>query len=207
MDNISVIIAFVLYLGLMMAIGIYYYRKTNSMDDYIIGNRKLGAWVTAMSAEASDMSGWMMMGVPGAAYLAGFSSAWIAVGLGLGTWANWHFVAKRLRRYTEMANNSLTLPDFFQNRFNDRSNLLRIVPAIFIVIFFVIYTSSGFVSGGKLFSTLFGLDYTTAVLIGAFVVVFYTLTGGFMAVCWNQSPAKTEPECRPWILRPAMRRR
>lgn len=185
MDNISVIIAFVLYLGLMMAIGIYYYRKTNSMDDYIIGNRKLGAWVTAMSAEASDMSGWMMMGVPGAAYLAGFSSAWIAVGLGLGTWANWHFVAKRLRRYTEMANNSLTLPDFFQNRFNDRSNLLRIVPAIFIVIFFVIYTSSGFVSGGKLFSTLFGLDYTTAVLIGAFVVVFYTLTGGFMAVCWT----------------------
>ena len=185
MDNISVIIAFVLYLGLMMAIGIYYYRKTNSMDDYIIGNRKLGAWVTAMSAEASDMSGWMMMGVPGAAYLAGFSSAWIAVGLGLGTWANWHFVAKRLRRYTEMANNSLTLPDFFQNRFNDKSNLLRIVPAIFIVIFFVIYTSSGFVSGGKLFSTLFGLDYATAVLIGAFVVVFYTLTGGFMAVCWT----------------------
>ena len=185
MDNISVIIAFVLYLGLMMAIGVYYYRKTNSMDDYIIGNRKLGAWVTAMSAEASDMSGWMMMGVPGAAYLAGFSSAWIAVGLGLGTWANWHFVAKRLRRYTEMANNSLTLPDFLQNRFNDRSNLLRIVPAIFIVIFFVIYTSSGFVSGGKLFSTLWGLDYTTAVLIGAFVVVFYTLTGGFMAVCWT----------------------
>ena len=185
MDNISVIIAFVLYLGLMMAIGIYYYRKTNSMDDYIIGNRKLGAWVTAMSAEASDMSGWMMMGVPGAAYLAGISSAWIAVGLGLGTWANWHFVAKRLRHYTEMANNSLTLPDFLQNRFNDRSNLLRIVPAIFIVIFFVIYTSSGFVSGGKLFSTLFGLDYATAVLIGAFVVVFYTLTGGFMAVCWT----------------------
>lgn len=185
MDNILVIGAFVIYLALMMAIGIYYYRKTNSMDDYIIGNRKLGAWVTAMSAEASDMSGWMMMGVPGAAYLAGFSSAWIAVGLGLGTWANWHFVAKRLRRYTEMANNSLTLPDFFQNRYNDHSNLLRIIPAIFIVIFFVIYTGSGFVSGGKLFSTLFGLDYTTAVLIGAFVVVFYTLTGGFMAVCWT----------------------
>ncbi len=185
MDNISVILAFIIYLGLMMAIGIYYYRKTNSMDDYIIGNRKLGAWVTAMSAEASDMSGWMMMGVPGAAYLAGFSSAWIAVGLGLGTWANWHFVAKRLRRYTELANNSLTLPDFLQNRFNDHSNLLRIVPAIFIVIFFIIYTSSGFVSGGKLFSTLFGMDYTTAVLVGAFVVVFYTLTGGFMAVCWT----------------------
>lgn len=185
MDNILVIIAFILYLGLMMSIGIYYYKKTNSMDDYIIGNRKLGAWVTAMSAEASDMSGWMMMGVPGAAYLAGFSSAWIAVGLGLGTWANWQFVAARLRKYTEMANNSLTLPDFFQNRYQDTSNLLRIIPAIFIVIFFVIYTGSGFVSGGKLFSTLFGMDYTTAVLAGAFVVVFYTLTGGFMAVCWT----------------------
>lgn len=185
MDNTMVLIAFVLYLALMMAIGVYYYLRTKSMDDYIIGNRKLGAWVTAMSAEASDMSGWMMMGVPGAAYLAGFSSAWIAVGLGLGTWANWHFVAARLRRYTEMANNSLTLPDFFQNRYNDHSNLLRIIPAIFIVIFFVIYTGSGFVSSGKLFSTIFGLDYSTAVLAGAGVVVFYTLTGGFMAVCWT----------------------
>ena len=139
MDNILVIIALVLYLALMMFIGIYYYRKTNSMDDYIIGNRKLGPWVAAMSAEASDMSGWMMMGVPGAAYLAGLSSAWIAVGLGLGTWANWQFVAARLRKYTELANNSLTLPDFFQNRYQDNSNLLRIIPAIFIVIFFIIY--------------------------------------------------------------------
>ena len=185
MDNILVIIALVLYLALMMFIGIYYYRKTNSMDDYIIDNRKLGPWVAAMSAEASDMSGWMMMGVPGAAYLAGLSSAWIAVGLGLGTWANWQFVAARLRKYTELANNSLTLPDFFQNRYQDNSNLLRIIPAIFIVIFFIIYTGSGFVSGGKLFSTLFGLEYSTAVLLGAFVVVFYTLTGGFMAVCWT----------------------
>lgn len=185
MDNILVITALVLYLALMMFIGIYYYRKTNSMDDYIIGNRKLGPWVAAMSAEASDMSGWMMMGVPGAAYLAGLSSAWIAVGLGLGTWANWQFVAARLRKYTELANNSLTLPDFFQNRYQDNSNLLRIIPAIFIVIFFIIYTGSGFVSGGKLFSTLFGLEYSTAVLLGAFVVVFYTLTGGFMAVCWT----------------------
>lgn len=185
MDNTLVIIAFVLYLGLMMFIGIYYYKRTKNMDDYIIGNRKLGAWVTALSAEASDMSGWMMMGVPGAAYLSGICSGWIAVGLGLGTWANWQFTAKKLRRYTELANNSLTLPDFFQNRYNDKSNLLRIIPAIFIIIFFIIYTSSGFVSGGKLFSTLFGFDYTTAVLLGAFVVVFYTLTGGFMAVCWT----------------------
>lgn len=185
MDNFAIIAAFAIYLALMMGIGVYYYRRTNSMDDYIIGNRKLGAWVTAMSAEASDMSGWMMMGVPGAAYLAGFSSAWIAVGLGLGTWANWHFVAKKLRRYTELANNSLTLPDFFQNRFLDKSNTLRIVSAVFIVIFFIIYTSSGFVSSGKLFSTLFDMDYTAAVVLGAVVVVFYTLTGGFLAVCWT----------------------
>ncbi|ORU00467.1 Proline/sodium symporter PutP or Propionate/sodium symporter [Anaerovibrio sp. JC8] len=185
MDNILIISAFVIYLGLMMFIGLYYYRKTTNMDDYIIGNRKLGAWVTSLSAEASDMSGWMLMGLPGAAYLAGLNAGWIAVGLALGTYANWKFIAARLRKFTEIANNSLTLPDFFQNRYNDNSNVLRIAPAIFIIIFFVIYTSSGFVSGGKLFSTLFGLEYSTAVLLGAFVVVFYTLTGGFMAVCWT----------------------
>lgn len=185
MDNILIITAFVLYLGLMMFIGLYYYKKTNNMDDYIIGNRKLGAWVTSLSAEASDMSGWMLMGLPGAAYLAGLNAGWIAVGLALGTYANWRFIAARLRKFTEIANNSLTLPDFFQNRYNDRSNILRVAPAIFIIIFFVIYTSSGFVSGGKLFSTLFSMEYTTAVLLGAFVVVFYTLTGGFMAVCWT----------------------
>lgn len=185
MDNILIISAFVLYLGLMMYIGLYYYRKTTDMDDYIIGNRKLGAWVTSLSAEASDMSGWMLMGLPGAAYLAGLNAGWIALGLALGTYANWKFIAARLRKFTEIANNSLTLPDFFQNRYQDNSNVLRIAPAIFIIIFFVIYTASGFVSGGKLFSTLFGLDYATAVMLGAFVVVFYTLTGGFMAVCWT----------------------
>ena len=185
MENMLIIAAFVLYLGLMMAIGMYYYHKTTSMDDYIIGNRKLGVWVTSLSAEASDMSGWMLMGLPGAAYVAGLSAGWIGVGLALGTLANWKFVAARLRKYTEIANNSLTLPDFLQNRFQDTSIVLRVVPAIFIIIFFVIYTGSGFVSGGKLFSTLFGLDYSTAVLVGAFVVVFYTLTGGFMAVCWT----------------------
>ena len=135
-DNIMVVTAFAIYLVIMMSIGLYYYRKTKDMDGYILGNRKLGAWVTALSAEASDMSGWMMMGVPGAAYLSGICSGWIAVGLGLGTWANWHFVAKPLRKYTEMANNSLTLPDFLVNRYQDKSNLLRIIPAIFIIIFF-----------------------------------------------------------------------
>ncbi|MCI5566960.1 MAG: sodium/proline symporter PutP [Veillonellaceae bacterium] len=166
----------------MMMIGIYYYRRTHSMADYILGNRRLGPWVTSMSAEASDMSGWMLMGLPGAAYVSGLNAGWIAVGLALGTYANWKFVAKRLRKYTELANNSLTLPDFLRNRYMDHSDLLRIIPAIFILIFFIIYTSSGFVAGGKLFETIFHLPYNVSVLLGAGVVIFYTLAGGFLAV-------------------------
>ena len=137
-NDLYIILAFILYLGLMMGIGVYYYRRTRNMADYIIGNRKLGAWVTSMSAEASDMSGWMLMGLPGYAYVAGLNAGWIALGLALGTFANWKFIAARLRKYTELANNSLTLPDFLQNRYQDKSNLLRIIPAIFILIFFII---------------------------------------------------------------------
>ena len=181
-NDLIIINTFILYIGVMMAIGIYYYRRTQNMSDYFLGNRKLGAWVTSLSAEASDMSGWMLMGVPGFAYLAGLNAGWIAVGIAIGTWANWHFVAARLRRYTELAGNALTLPEFLQNRFNDTSGLLRIVPAIFILIFFVIYTSSGFVSAGKLFETVFGLPYQLAIFLGAGSVVFYTLIGGFLAV-------------------------
>lgn len=184
-DNIAIIIAFLLYLLFMMAIGVYFYYRTKNMSDYILGGRKLGAWVTSMSAEASDMSGWMLMGLPGFAYLAGLNAGWIAVGLALGTWANWQFVARRLRKYTELANNSLTLPDFLQNRFHDSSPILRIVMAIFILIFFIIYTSSGFVAGGKLFTTIFGIPYEYALCLGAFVIVFYTFVGGFLAVCWT----------------------
>lgn len=184
-NNIPVIMAFILYIGLMMFIGIYFYRRTRNMSDYILGNRKLGVWVTSLSAEASDMSGWMLMGLPGYAYLAGLSAGWIALGLGLGTFANWRFIAARLRKYTEIANNSLTLPDFLQNRFQDTSNLLRVIPAIFILIFFIIYTSSGFVAGGKLFNTIFDIPYEYALFLGAFVVVFYTFIGGFLAVCWT----------------------
>lgn len=183
--NAGVLAAFVIYLASMMGIGIYYWRKEQSMSDYILGGRRLGAWVTSMSAEASDMSGWMLMGLPGYAYMAGVQAGWIALGLILGTWVNWKFVAKRLRQYTEIANDSLTMPDFFQNRFRDHSQILRIISAVFILIFFLIYTSSGFVAGGKLFSTVFGLPYTTAMVLGAFVVVFYTFLGGFMAVCWT----------------------
>ena len=165
-----------------MAIGVYYYRRTKNMSDYFLGNRKLGAWVTSLSAEASDMSGWMLMGLPGFAYVEGLNAGWIAVGLGLGTFANWKLVAARLRKYTELANNSLTLPDFLQNRYNDKSGLLRIIPAIFILIFFILYASSGFVAAGKLFETVFGLPYELAIFIGAGSVVFYTLIGGFLAV-------------------------
>lgn len=178
----SVIIAFIIYLGAMMYIGIYYYRKSNQLSDYILGGRQLGPWITSMSAEASDMSGWMLMGLPGYAYATGLPAAWIALGLILGTWFNWVFISKRLRHYTEVANDSLTIPDFLKNRFHDTSNVLPVLSALFILIFFLIYTSSGFVAGGKLFTTIFGLDYTTSLVLTALVVVFYTFLGGFLAV-------------------------
>ncbi len=184
-QNTSVIAAFIIYLSVMMVIGVYFYRRTQNMSDYILGSRRLGAWVISMSAEASDMSGWMLMGLPGYAYVAGLNAGWIALGLGLGTLANWKFVAQRLRKYTELANNSLTLPDFLLNRYQDKSNLLRIVPAVFILIFFIIYTSSSFVASGKLFETVFGLPYLWALVLGGSVVIFYTSVGGFLAVVWT----------------------
>lgn len=183
--NISVLTAFVLYLVAMLSIGVYYSRSQQRLSDYILGGRSLGPWITSMSAEASDMSGWMLMGVPGFAYATGVSAAWIAIGIAIGTYLNWQFVSQRLRNYTEVANNSLTIPDYLSNRFHDGANIIRIISALFILIFFLIYTSSGFVSGGKLFETVFGLDYSTAVLLGAAVVVIYTFLGGFMAVSWT----------------------
>lgn len=184
-SSAAVLAAFTIYIIVMMGIGIYYWRKEQSMSDYILGGRQLGPWVTSMSAEASDMSGWMLMGLPGYAYMAGLEAGWIALGLILGTFINWQFIAKRLRRYTEIANDSLTLPDYFQNRFRDHTQTLRIISAVFILIFFLIYTSSGFVAGGKLFNTVFGIPYLSAMVICAFIVVFYTFLGGFMAVCWT----------------------
>ncbi len=184
-NNIMIIIAFALYLGLMMYIGVYYYRKSNSIGDYILGGRQLGPWITALSAEASDMSGWMLMGVPGLAYTTGISGMWIAIGLTLGTWANWNFVSRRLRNHTEVAKDSLTLPDFLKNRFHDESHSVAVISALFILIFFLIYTSSGFVAGGKLFNTILGVDYTTSLFITAGIVVFYTFLGGFLAVSWT----------------------
>lgn len=181
-NNWPIALAFILYLVLMMSIGLYYSRRQKNLSSYILGDRQLGPWLTSMSAEASDMSGWMLMGLPGYAYLHGLSAFWTGIGLIVGTWANWVLVSQRLRNYTEVADNSLTIPDYLSNRFEDRKNGLRLICALFIILFFIIYTSSGFVAAGKLFNTVFGIPYLHALLLGAFVVVFYTFLGGFSAV-------------------------
>ncbi|WP_299142286.1 sodium/proline symporter PutP [uncultured Dialister sp.] len=181
-NNWPIALAFILYLVLMMSIGLYYSRRQKNLSSYILGDRQLGPWLTSMSAEASDMSGWMLMGLPGYAYLHGLSAFWTGIGLIIGTWANWVLVSQRLRNYTEVANNSLTIPDYLSNRFEDHKNGLRLICALFIILFFIIYTSSGFVAAGKLFNTIFGIPYLHALLLGAFVVVFYTFLGGFSAV-------------------------
>lgn len=183
--EISIIISFVIYFLALLFAGIYFYKRTTSTSEYLLGGRSLNSWVTSLSAQASDMSGWLLLGLPGAAYLSGLEASWIAIGLAIGTYLNWKFVAKRLRQYTEIAGDSLTLSDFFENRFRDKKKVLRLVSAIFILVFFVIYTSSGFVASGKLFSTAFGLPYFTALTIGVVVLVSYTFLGGFLAVCWT----------------------
>lgn len=182
-----VAVAFFLYVLGMLAIGIYAYRLVESHPDYILGGRRLGPTVTALSAGAADMSGWLLLGLPGAAYAAGLNQIWIAVGLSLGAYLNWQFIAARLRRYTEIARNSLTLPDYLENRFRDSSRLLRATSAIVILFFFTIYTSAGLVSGAILFQQSFGLDYEAALWIGTAVIVSYTFLGGFLAVCWTDT--------------------
>ena len=182
---VSVSISFFIYLSIIIGIGFFFYKRTTKISEYILGERQLNGWVTSLSAQASDMSGWLLLGLPGYAYLAGFEASWIAIGLAAGTYLNWKFVAKRLRQYTQISNNSLTLSDFFENRFRDKSNLLRIFSAVFIVIFFIFYTSSGFVAGGRLFNTIFGVSYFSALSIGAIFIVSYTFLGGFLAVCWT----------------------
>jgi len=172
-----------LYLLLMIAIGIYSYRtSTSNSEEFLIGGRRLGAAVTALSAGAADMSGWLLMGLPGAMYITGLSSAWIAIGLTIGAYLNYIFIAPRLRVYTEVAQNSITLPVFFQNRYKDKTQLLKITSSLFILIFFTLYTSAGMVSGGKLFESAFGMDYSTGLWITSVVVVLYTFLGGFLAV-------------------------
>jgi len=184
-DNFAIYGTFGVYLVLMLAIGYYAYLRTKNSSDYFLGGRSLGPWPAALSAGASDMSGWLLLGLPGYAFAAGMESLWLAGGLLLGTWGNWLLTAKRLRTYSIVANDSLTLPEFFANRFQDRSKSLQVLSAFFILLFFLFYTSSGLVAGGKLFETVFGLDYQTAVIIGTVCVVSYTLFGGFLAVSWT----------------------
>ncbi len=182
-DSIIVLSAFAVYLLLMIVIGIFSMKKTNSTEDYFLGGRGLNGWVAALSAQASDMSGWLLMGLPGSIYAMGTGQAWIAIGLFLGTVANWLFISKRLRRYTIVANNSLTLPEFLENRFHDKKKVLLCISSIVIVIFFLVYTASALASGGKLFNTVFGVDYHLSLAIGAAVILIYTFMGGFLAVC------------------------
>jgi sodium/proline symporter len=181
------VIMFSIYLFAMLFIGILGYRRTNNLDDYILGGRSLGSFVTALSAGASDMSGWLLMGLPGAIYLSGVSEAWIGVGLSLGAYLNWRFVAARLRLYTERAGNALTLPDYFSNRFEDKQNLLRILTTVVILVFFTIYCASGVVAGARLFENMFGLPYQTALWVGAACTISYVFIGGFLAVSWTDT--------------------
>ncbi|EOD77148.1 Proline/sodium symporter PutP [Grimontia indica] len=184
-NSFAISATFIVYLILMLAIGVYAYKRTSNSEDYFLGGRSLGPWPAALSAGASDMSGWLLLGLPGYAYAAGIESLWLAGGLLAGTYLNWLICAKRLRTYSIEVDNALTIPEFLSRRFEDKSKLLQTISAFFILLFFLFYTSSGLVAGGKLFETVFGLEYTTAVVIGTVCVVSYTLFGGFLAVSWT----------------------
>jgi len=185
------LVTFVVYILAMVLIGFIAYRATKNFSDYILGGRSLGSFVTALSAGASDMSGWLLMGLPGAIFIAGISESWIAIGLILGAWMNWLFVAGRLRVHTEHNNNALTLPDFFTHRFEDNSKLLRIFSALVILVFFTIYCASGVVAGARLFESTFGLSYDVALWVGAAATIAYVFVGGFLAVSWTDTVQAT----------------
>ena len=181
MATLGIVIAIVVYLAALLIMGATFAKENHTVGDYYLGGRKLGPFVTAMSAEASDMSSWLLMGLPGIAYASGVCDVfWTALGLGIGTYLNWLIVAKKLRKYSEK-NNSVTIPDFFEHRFRDRSHTLLVLSSMIIVVFFIPYVGSGFAACGKLFSSLFGLDYTIAMIVSAAVIIGYTATGGFMA--------------------------
>lgn len=183
----TIAITITVYLVAMFALGVAAYRYTVNLKDYILGGRRLNGGVAALSAGASDMSGWLMLGLPGAIYASGFNQIWIAVGLVAGAYLNWQYVARRLRRYTEIAGDALTLPDYFENRFSDSSRMLRVASAFVILIFFTIYTSAGLVSGAILFEQVFGLDHHVALIIGTVSILSYTAIGGFLGVCWTDT--------------------
>ena len=181
-------IVLLLYLVAMIMVGFVFYKKNTTNADYILGGRQMNVWVTSMSAQASDMSGWLLMGLPGLAYLLGAGAteaAWTAIGLAIGTYLNWLIVAKPLRKYTQIAGDSITLPDFFHNRFRMKTPALRVFAALFILIFFTVYTSSMFAAGAKLFDYIFGIGYTPALILSVVVVTAYTFLGGFKAVSWT----------------------
>ena len=182
-DETLYLIAMIVYMAIVIGIGIVFARRANkSSENYFLGGRSLGPWVTAMSAEASDMSGWLLMGLPGVAYWYGLAdAAWTAIGLAVGTYFNWLIVSKRLRRYSVQANNAITLPEFFSNRFREKKKLVMTIAAAFILIFFTVYAASCLVTCGKLFSTLFGASYVPMMLLGALFVLIYTILGGFLA--------------------------
>ncbi|MFK8258947.1 sodium/proline symporter PutP [Erwinia sp. AnSW2-5] len=180
-------VTFCVYILGMVLIGFIAYRSTKNFDDYILGGRSLGSFVTALSAGASDMSGWLLMGLPGAIFLSGISESWIAIGLTLGAYLNWKFVAGRLRVQTEHHDNALTLPDYFSSRFEDTSKLLRVISALVILVFFTIYCASGVVAGARLFESTFGMSYETALWAGAAATIVYTFVGGFLAVSWTDT--------------------
>ena len=181
------LITFLFYIVAMVVIGLVAYRATTNFSDYILGGRRLGSFVTALSAGASDMSGWLLMGLPGAIYLSGLSEMLIAIGLIIGAWLNWLLVAGRLRVHTEVQNNALTLPDYFSNRFDDQKKVLRIVSAFVILIFFAIYCASGMVAGARLFESMFDMSYSTALWISALATISYVFIGGFLAVSWTDT--------------------
>ncbi len=183
--NTASVFTFVLYLCVLIAVGVLFYRFSETLQDYILGGRKLKSGVAALSAGASDMSGWLLLGLPGAVYAAGLNQIWIAIGLSIGAFLNWQYVAARLRSLTEKTGNAITLPDYLEQRFEDHTRVLRIVTATVILLFFALYTASGLVAGAKLFESSFGWGYETALLAGAAVIVLYTFLGGFMAVSWT----------------------
>lgn len=184
-------VTFIVYIVAMIGIGFAAWRYTNNLSDYILGGRSLGSFVTAMSAGASDMSGWLLMGLPGAIFAAGLSESWIAIGLIIGAWFNWYMVAGRLRVYTEITHNALTLPDYFSHRFEDHSKILRVLAAVVILVFFTIYCASGMVAGARLFQETFGLSYGVSLWAGAAATIIYVFIGGFLAVSWTDTVQAT----------------
>ena len=185
------LITFTVYILAMLGIGVFAWWRTHNLSDYILGGRSLGSFVVALAAGASDMSGWLLLGLPGAVYLAGVSESWLAIGLIIGAYLNWKLVAARLRVYTERTRNALTLPDYFTHRFADRSRILRVFSALVILVFFAIYAASGVVAGARLFESIFGISYTTALWVGAAATIAYTLIGGFLAVSWTDTVQAT----------------